>query len=213
MRPTNWRRFDWKCKVKIIFTSWTLQTSTLTPTQLMSDRSDWSTHQFGLDEVTDHLVVEIIDGGPFDPLLNVFFLHRWKDRSWLTTVMWWCHAAMMSRTCSAFSVSSMKICCSFSLTKLMQNCSKPFLWMRRHRSDQFHGANQSVNQSISKLIKFNKERKKLLSGWIYCLQPIASTFSKFPRMPLTKPQRRKQECFVCVVYELKEEVNYWFIIF
>lgn len=30
-------------------------------------------------------------------------------------------------TCSAFRVSSIKICCSFSLTKLMQNCSKPFL--------------------------------------------------------------------------------------
>lgn len=29
-------------------------------------------------------------------------------------------------TCSAFSVSSIKICCNFSLTKLMQNCSKPF---------------------------------------------------------------------------------------
>ena len=29
-------------------------------------------------------------------------------------------------TSSARSVSSMKICCSFSFTKLMQNCSKPF---------------------------------------------------------------------------------------
>lgn len=29
-------------------------------------------------------------------------------------------------TCSALSVSSMKICCSFSFTKLMQNCSNPF---------------------------------------------------------------------------------------
>lgn len=33
-------------------------------------------------------------------------------------------------TCSAFSVSSMKICCSFSFTKLMQNCSNPFFWRR-----------------------------------------------------------------------------------
>lgn len=30
-------------------------------------------------------------------------------------------------TCSAFKVSWMKICCSFSFTKLMQNCSNPFL--------------------------------------------------------------------------------------
>ena len=32
----------------------------------------------------------------------------------------------MYLTCSALSVSSMKICCSFSFTKLMQNCSNPF---------------------------------------------------------------------------------------
>ena len=39
-------------------------------------------------------------------------------------------------TCSALSVSSMKICWSFSLTKLMQNCSKPFFCSdtRAHRT-------------------------------------------------------------------------------
>ena len=38
--------------------------------------SDWTTHQFGLDEVTDHLVVEVLDGRPFDSLLNVLLLQR-----------------------------------------------------------------------------------------------------------------------------------------
>lgn len=33
-------------------------------------------------------------------------------------------------TCSAFNVSSIKICCNFSLTKLIQNCSKPFFWRK-----------------------------------------------------------------------------------
>lgn len=37
-------------------------------------------------------------------------------------------------TCSAFRVSSIKICCSFSLTKLIQNCSKPFLCRGRTQS-------------------------------------------------------------------------------
>lgn len=36
-------------------------------------------------------------------------------------------------TCSAFNVSSMKICWSFSLTKLMQNCSNPFFWNKVHK--------------------------------------------------------------------------------
>lgn len=36
-------------------------------------------------------------------------------------------------TCSAFRVSSIKICCSFSLTKLMQNCSKPFFCGEKKR--------------------------------------------------------------------------------
>lgn len=39
------------------------------------------------------------------------------------------------RTCSAFRVSSMKICCSFSFTKLMQNCSKPFFCVRDGREN------------------------------------------------------------------------------
>ena len=34
-------------------------------------------------------------------------------------------------TCSAFNVSSIKICCNFSLTKLIQNCSKPFFWEKK----------------------------------------------------------------------------------
>lgn len=34
-------------------------------------------------------------------------------------------------TCSAFNVSSIKICCNFSLTKLIQNCSKPFFWKKK----------------------------------------------------------------------------------
>lgn len=38
-------------------------------------------------------------------------------------------------TCSAFRVSSMKICCSFSFTKLMQNCSKPFFCMKDGREN------------------------------------------------------------------------------
>lgn len=37
---------------------------------------DWPTHHLGLDEVTDDLVVKVIDGGPFDSLLNVLFLQR-----------------------------------------------------------------------------------------------------------------------------------------
>ena len=38
---------------------------------------DGTPHQLGLDEVTHHLVVEVIDGGPADPLLDVLFLsHR-----------------------------------------------------------------------------------------------------------------------------------------
>ena len=36
--------------------------------------SDWPTHQFGLDEVTHHFIVKILDGHPFDSLLNIFFL-------------------------------------------------------------------------------------------------------------------------------------------
>lgn len=31
-------------------------------------------HQLGLDEVTDHLVVEVLDGGPLDPFLDVLLL-------------------------------------------------------------------------------------------------------------------------------------------
>lgn len=31
-------------------------------------------HQLGLDEVADHLVVEVLDGGPLDPLLDVLLL-------------------------------------------------------------------------------------------------------------------------------------------
>lgn len=37
---------------------------------------DWPTHHLGLDEVTDNLVVKVINGGPFDSLLNVLFLQR-----------------------------------------------------------------------------------------------------------------------------------------
>lgn len=40
--------------------------------------SNWLTHHFGFDEVTDHLVVEILDGRPFDPLLNVLLLRTQK---------------------------------------------------------------------------------------------------------------------------------------
>lgn len=36
-------------------------------------------------------------------------------------------------TCSAFNVSSIKICCNFSLTKLIQNCSKPFFWKKKKK--------------------------------------------------------------------------------
>lgn len=37
--------------------------------------ADWSTHQLGLDEVTHYLVVEVINGTPLDPFLDVLFLH------------------------------------------------------------------------------------------------------------------------------------------
>lgn len=37
---------------------------------------DWPTYHLGLDEVTDDLVVKVIDGSPFDSLLNVLFLQR-----------------------------------------------------------------------------------------------------------------------------------------
>lgn len=43
--------------------------------------TDWLTHQFGLDEVTDHLVVEVLDGRPVDPLQNIFLLQRTTTRS------------------------------------------------------------------------------------------------------------------------------------
>lgn len=41
-------------------------------------------------------------------------------------------------TCSAFRVSSMNICCSFSFTKLMQNCSNPFFWWRDNMFHKIH---------------------------------------------------------------------------
>lgn len=34
------------------------------------------THHFGLDEVADHLVVEVVYGRPADPLLDVLVLRR-----------------------------------------------------------------------------------------------------------------------------------------
>lgn len=38
---------------------------------------DWLAHQFGLDEVTDHLVVEVLNGGPLDALLNILLLQTY----------------------------------------------------------------------------------------------------------------------------------------
>ena len=37
----------------------------------------------------------------------------------------------LSLTCSAFNVNSMKICCNFSFTKLIQNCSNPFFYGKK----------------------------------------------------------------------------------
>ncbi len=46
--------------------------------------------------------------------------------------------AQRNFTCSAFRVSSMNICCSFSFTKLMQNCSNPFFWWRDNMVNKIH---------------------------------------------------------------------------
>ena len=67
--------------------------------------------------------------------MNVLFLAGHNDRE---SVMKQSYPEQLQNTvnlttCSAFKVSSMKICCSFSFTKLMQNCSKPFLCQRRNR--------------------------------------------------------------------------------
>lgn len=90
---------------------------------------------FALDEITDNLVVEIFDLSPLNSFMHVFFL---GSDTWIHTrikildTAWGYEPAWKKRTftCSAFSVNSMKICCSFSLTKLMQNCSNPFFWRR-----------------------------------------------------------------------------------
>lgn len=87
------------------------------------------TYHFIFNEITHNLVVEVLNGSPLDALLNILFLKRRAKMN----------AAFGKKpqpnqqqrdtnvTCSAFRVSSIKICCNFSLTKLIQNCSKPFL--------------------------------------------------------------------------------------
>lgn len=128
------------------------------------------THQLVLYQVAHHLVVEVLDLGPLDPLLHVFLLGKRREsrvgpravgcaaapllRPWCWD---WSAAGVQESgcwrspvappaqppcTCSAFRVSSMKICCSFSFTKLMQNCSKPF-FCRRTKDEREDGAEQA----------------------------------------------------------------------
>lgn len=52
--------------------------------------------------------------------------HYYITQGFLITGYWQCSMQSADLTCSAFSVSSMKICWSFSFTKLIQNCSNPF---------------------------------------------------------------------------------------
>lgn len=90
------------------------------------------TYHFVFNEITHNLVVEVLNRGPLDALLNVLFLKR---RAKMDTAFGKTAAKSEAKkqqmdtsfTCSAFRVSSIKICCNFSLTKFIQNCSKPFL--------------------------------------------------------------------------------------
>lgn len=75
LKPLTDRSGDVLVKRKIIHTAVTWTESTGSSAAF----SHWLTHHFGLDEVTDNLVVEVIDGSPLDPLLNVFFLQRQKN--------------------------------------------------------------------------------------------------------------------------------------
>lgn len=109
---------------------------------------------FALDEITDNLVVEIFDLSPLDSFLHVFFL---RSDTWIHTGIkildtnWGYEPAWKKRTftCSAFSVNSMKICCSFSLTKLMQNCSNPFFWRRDSTLNNTHCVIQRISSRLS----------------------------------------------------------------
>lgn len=93
------------------------------------------TYHFIFNEITHNLVVEVLNGSPLDALLNILFLNgRTENKATFgitgrlnqrVRTNKWTRGKIF--TCSAFRVSSIKICCNFSLTKFIQNCSKPFL--------------------------------------------------------------------------------------
>lgn len=107
------------------------------------------TYHFIFNEIAHDLVVEVLNGSPFDALLNVLFLRRRPKMSTAfgkTSAMK--HQMDTDSTCSAFRVSSMKICCNFSLTKFIQNCSKPFLCRAKaikSVSDLYHDIHSALS--------------------------------------------------------------------
>lgn len=95
-----------------------------------------STHQFIFNEITHYFVVKVLNRSPLDALLDIFFLlegegKKGKNINLYSVGCILCDGCVKGKgracTCSAFRVSSIKICCSFSFTKLIQNCSNPFL--------------------------------------------------------------------------------------
>lgn len=93
---------------------------------------------FALDEIAHNLVVEVFYRSPLDALLHILLLQDMEKKSSalenkasVEIKQKWIEGGKRRRvwrniTCSAFRVSSMNICWSFSFTKLMQNCSNPF---------------------------------------------------------------------------------------